>query len=149
MDLMKKLEFTNPVQKKRYDLLLPKGIPRYVRIYDNEGKTADCYTCVFGGRYTRKTGGSYWYSSFSVDPFHPQGIGQHGDSPTQIDVAPGAWSGVSIGRMCHLGRRIKFEDLPENGQKFVMQDYLYLNDFTDEHGKICDFKPLSVKRNAN
>lgn len=34
----------------------------------------------------------------------------------------------------HLGKKIKFADLPEDCQKLVMKDYLYLWDFTDEDG---------------
>jgi hypothetical protein len=40
--------------------LMPNGVPKYVRVYDNGGKSFDRYTVVFTGRYTHKTGGACW-----------------------------------------------------------------------------------------
>lgn len=111
------------MNKKRKDAFLPKGIPRYIRLYDND-KTADRYTCVFTGRYRHNTGGSFWYLGMSTMPFHPQGIGQHGEHHKQIDRP-------TYG---HLGKKIAWADLPEDCQKFIMTNYLYLWDFTDEDG---------------
>ena len=45
----------NKKQQKRYNNLLPEGKPRYIRCYDNNGKSFDQYTVVFTGRYTNKT----------------------------------------------------------------------------------------------
>jgi len=114
-------------QKKidRKNALVPNGIPRYVRCYDNGGTSADRYTVVFTGRYTHKTNGGFWYLGMSTNPFHPQGIGQHGDSNSPIDTPS----------YKHLGKKIKFTDLTAECQKLVLQDYLYLWDFTDENGK--------------
>lgn len=106
--------------------LLPNGIPRYIRCYDNGGESADSYTVVFTGRYTQKTGNEFWYLGMSANPFHPQGIGSHGSSPRPIDTPS----------YKHLGKKIKFNDLPEDCQKLVIQDYLYLWDFTDEQGNV-------------
>lgn len=138
---MSLIKFKTKRQQDRYNRLLPDGIPKKVRIYDNGGSgvengTVDRYTCVFTGSYKRNTGGVHWYIGFSAYPFHPQGVGHHGESHTQIDVKPGSWAGPSIGKKCHLGTRIRYEDLPEDGQKFVMQDYLYLWSFTDDNGKL-------------
>jgi hypothetical protein len=123
--------------QKRLQTFLPKGVPKFVRIYDY-GEFGDRYTCVFTGKYRHNTGGSYWYLGFSAYPFHPQGMGYHGERRRPIDVAPGAWSGPAIGKKSHLGTRIKFEDLPEDGKKFVLQEYLYLFSFTDEDGKFIN-----------
>lgn len=117
-------------QAERKASLFPNGKPKMVRCYDNGGPekkdgTSDRYTVVFTGHYKHKTGGEHWYVGMSGAPFHPQGIGQHGSSRTQVDYP-------TYG---HLGKKIKFEDLPEDCQKLVIQDYLYLWDFTDEHGK--------------
>lgn len=98
---------------QRTESLLPKGLPRYVRCYDNGGETADRYTVVFTGRYTQKTGGEHWYLGMSGNPFHPQGIGMHGSSRTQIDSP-------SYG---HLGKKVKFEDLTKECQECVLQTY--------------------------
>jgi len=135
-----KIKFKTKKQKDRYDRLCPNGIPRYVRIYDNGGPevekgSIDRYTCVFTGNYTSRTGRRHWYLAFNGSPFHPQGFGQHGESERQIDVIGGSWGGPSIGKKCHLGTRIRFEDLTEDGKKFVIQNYLYIWDFVDDDHK--------------
>jgi len=116
--------------KERAERLVPNGVPRYIRCYDNGGADAkngsfDRYTVVFTGRYTHKTNGAFWYVGMSGNPFHPQGFGQHGETNHQPCDRP------SYG---HLGKKIKFEDLPKDCQKLVMDDYLYLWDFTDDKG---------------
>jgi hypothetical protein len=60
----------------------------------------------------------------SADPFHPQGFGQWGSTKERAaDCSPGSWAGPSIGRKCHLGRRIAFVDLPPDCRKLVLSDY--------------------------
>lgn len=106
---------------ERKESLMPNGIPRYIRCYDNsksENATLDCYTVVFTGRYRHKTGGEFWHLSMNSAPFHPQGIGMHGSSPTQIDTP-------TYG---HLGKKIPYCDLPDDCRKLVKQDYKYLWD---------------------
>ena len=106
--------------------LLPNGKPKYIRVYDQE-EAIDRYTVVFTGRYTSKTGGEHWYVGMNARPFHPQGYGQHGGSRDIIDAPNGKWP-PAIGRKCHLGKRIEWEDLPPDCQKLVMQDYCNLWD---------------------
>lgn len=113
-------------QYKRKLSLVPNGIPKYVRCYDNGGETLDRYTVVFSGNYTHKTNRAHWYVGMNAAPFHPQGIGQHGESEFQCVDRP------TYG---HLGNKIQFESLPEDCKTCVMQTYLYLWDFTDENGK--------------
>lgn len=113
--------------KKRRESLLPGGIPRYVRCYDNGGETADRYTAVFSGRHaSARIDRVFPYLGMSAAPFHPQGFGQHGetrDKPCDVD----RWGfPAAMGRKNHLGRRIPFADLPEDCRKLVMQDYLEL-----------------------
>jgi hypothetical protein len=103
-------------QQDRLYRLMPSGVPRYVRCYDNGGETADRYTVVYTGRY-RGRGGCF-YLGMNAAPFHPQGIGQHGESDRPIDRP-------SYG---HLGKRIAFEELPPDCQKAVLQDYRELWD---------------------
>ncbi len=83
--------------------------PRWIRCYDNGGKTADRYIVVF-------TKGKRVYLSMNREPFHPQGIGMHGE-----------WNKGenSIDRPTygHLGKKIAFNQLPEDCQKLVRQDY--------------------------
>lgn len=97
----------------REESLMPFGRPRYIRCYDNGGKTFDRFTVVYTGRYRHKTGGSFLYVGMSEHPFHPQGFGQHGESHTQIDYPSGT----------HLGKRIPFTALPPDCQKLVLRDY--------------------------
>ena len=113
-------------QKKidRKNALVPNGVPRYIRCYDNGGASADRYTVVFTGRYTHKTNGAFWYLGMSTDPCHPMGIGSHGDSKRPIDTPT----------YSHLGKKIKFTDLTPECQKLVLGDYLDLWDLT-ENGK--------------
>lgn len=106
---------------ERKNNLLPDGKPRYIRCYDNNGETADRYTVIFTGRYTYKTGGAFWNLAMSANPFDPQGIGQHGESEDIIDYPS----------YKHLGKKIKFENLPEDCQKLVLSDYVYLWDIKD------------------
>ena len=111
----------------RIQALLPNGLPRYVRCYDNGGKTFDRYTVVFSGHYrkSQKSGGmrdAFQYVGMSEHPFHPQGFGQHGESERQIDVNKSGFA-PAIGRSNHLGNRILFVELPADCQKFVLRDY--------------------------
>lgn len=115
--------------KKRLESLLPGGIPRYVRCYDNGGETADRYTVVFCGRHTAaRIDRVFPYVGMSSRPFHPQGFGQHGetrDKPCDVD----RWGfPPAMGRTGHLGKRIPFADLPDDCRKLVMGDYLELWD---------------------
>ena len=103
----------NKRDKERAERLLPNGKPRYIRCYDNNGETFDRYTVVFTGHYTHKTDRQHLFVGMSENPYHPMGFGQHGESDTQIDYP-------TYG---HLGKKIKFEDLPEHCQQLVMDDY--------------------------
>jgi len=102
----------NAKQIERRERLLPNGKPKYVRCYDNGGKTFDRYTVVFTGRYNK--GGRYFeYLGMSAHPFHPQGFGQHGESNLPIDRPI----------YSHLGKKITFDQLPEDCKLCVLQDY--------------------------
>lgn len=115
-------------QKLRTARLLLKGIPRYVRCYDNGGPdhlgTIDRYTAVFAKKsITEDRPLAFAYIGMSGSPFHPQGFGQHGESKgCPADAFDGKWP-PAIGRKNHLGTRIAFQDLPTDCQKLVLQDY--------------------------
>ncbi|HNC58613.1 MAG TPA: hypothetical protein PLP33_24510 [Leptospiraceae bacterium] len=105
--------------------LIPNGIPRWIRVYDNGGESIDRYTVVF----TKKIPGysKFWYPYLAMSsfPYHPQGFGQHGESQYKtIDVNKWGFS-PALGKKNHLGTRIKFEDLPEDCQKLTINDYRY------------------------
>jgi len=106
--------------QERIHALMPAGIPKYVRVYDNMGETQDRYTVCFGGNYTSLTGRRFWYLGMSSAPFHPLGIGQHGESRFPIDK-PG---------YKHLGRKIAFENLPKDCKTATIQTYRHLWDIS-------------------
>lgn len=97
----------------RAERLMPNGIPRHVRIYDNGGATADRYTVIFSGRWKGRRPGWTFLLAMSAKPFHPQGIGLHDEIRGEIDRP----------RYSHLGKKIRFQDLPEDCQRAVLTDY--------------------------
>lgn len=105
---------------------MPGGMPRYVRVYDNGGKTFDRYTVVYTGRAAVDRTGvvAQWpYVGMSEFPFSPQGVGQHGFSEhRQCDLNKHGWP-KQIGSTCHLGKRIEFIKLPKDCRDLVMADY--------------------------
>lgn len=116
-------------QQARKDRLMPNGIPKYVRCYDNGGESADRYTVVYSGKYRtvglkrgERINSWFQYVGMSENPFHPQGFGQHGEHPTLIDVDKWGFP-PAMGRKNHLGKRIPFSQLPPDCQKLVLRDY--------------------------
>ena len=71
-------------------------------IYDNGGETFDRFTVY----YDEMERGYYNGRGMSEHPFHPQGFGQ---------CIAGA-----IGK--HNGKRIQFDELPEDCQKLIKSD---------------------------
>lgn len=113
------------MEKSRRERLIPNEVPRYVRIYDNGGETADRYTVVFTKKRMNKGcfappyhRGQFLYIGMGGSPFHPQGFCQHGESQELIDRPTSS----------HLGKRIKFDDLPDDCKKVVLDNYTYLWD---------------------
>lgn len=98
--------------------------PRYVRCYDNGGKTCDRYTVVFTGRYKNRTGGEFVYLTMNERPYHPQGFAQHGFSDELIDRP----------KYAHIGKRIRFEELPPDCQTLVRDRYNALWNIKGEQG---------------
>jgi len=96
---------------------MPKGIPRYVRIYDKGEDQIDRYTVVYTGRYRNtipcQVQSPFLYTGMSVNPYHPQGVGHHGESDSLIDRPTYA----------HLGKPIAFADLPIRCRDLVRWDY--------------------------
>lgn len=106
--------------KTRLETLMPNGVPKYIRAYDNGGESADRYTVVYTGKYRGK--GNFQYVGMSANPFHPQGVGMHGEHWQQIDTNKSGFA-PAMGRKCHLGKRIPFVELPPDCQKLVLRDY--------------------------
>ena len=80
---------------------------RPIRCYDNGGKTADRYTVIYMDEPedSRRT---YACLGMNHEPFHPQGICQHGIA--------------MVGK--HLGKRIWFAELPADCQSSVRADLI-------------------------
>lgn len=81
-----------------------------LRIYDNGGKTFDRYTCVpprWAHKYRENPPFLFDAIGSSEHPFHPQGFGMH------VTAAPGP----------HLGKRIHWDELPADVQKFARQSF--------------------------
>lgn len=97
--------------KHRNERLLVRGNPKYVRCYDNGGRSFDRYTVVFTGHYRNRKGCDYL--GMSAHPCHPQGFGQHGWAPHIIDRPAHR----------HLGKRVGYDQLPEECRALVMSDY--------------------------
>jgi hypothetical protein len=109
---------------------MPKGIPKYVRCYDNGGRSFDRYTVLLTGKAPVLRCGNqteYPYIGMSEHPFHPQGFGQHGGHSQPVDTLRPGKSGwfwpPAMGRKNHLGKRIPFSELPPDCQKLVIMDY--------------------------
>lgn len=77
---------------------------KILEIRDNEGKTCDRYTVVYDT--IGDNAGNYDALAMSEKPFHPVGFGQH------VSAQPGE----------HLGKLIKFSDLPDDCQRLVISD---------------------------
>lgn len=75
-------------------------------IYDNGGATFDRYTAVYLNQPERSTSGRMFACyGMSADPFSPLGFAQH--------------STAQLGK--HLGRRIRFDQLPKDVQRAINQ----------------------------
>ena len=99
------------------------GDPRYMTIYDNggtdkDGGTIDRYTVVFTRSLGEKSDSYYFYLGMNESPFYAQGFGQHGESRFRIDKPT----------YKHLGKRIRFSQMPTDCQKAALQDYIQLYD---------------------
>ncbi|MBB4861510.1 hypothetical protein HNP46_000321 [Pseudomonas nitritireducens] len=80
-----------------------------LRIYDNGGASYDRYTMVpprWAKEY-RDRNGDFESITSNEHPFHPTGFGQH------CTAEPGP----------HLGKRIHWDMLPPDAQRFARQDY--------------------------
>lgn len=103
------------MKNTKQNRLMPDGIPRYIRCYDNGGETFDRYTVVFTKKRQQVTKGigQFLYVGMSDEPFSAQGFGQHGESDELIDRP----------KYSHLGKKISFKDLPHDCQVLVINDY--------------------------
>lgn len=82
-----------------------------LRCYDNGGRSFDRYTIVpprwAGEDYRERAPGTWLAIASSESPFSPQGFGQH------CSAMPGP----------HLGRRVRWDSLPGDVQRFARQSF--------------------------
>lgn len=126
-------------QKERVDKFIPNGTPRWVRVYDSGEEFNDRYTVVYTGRYRHNTGGVFWYIGMNS-----YGCGCHGEHTRQIDVKDGF--PPAIGRKNHLGKRIKWDDLPEDCKKFALSTYKDLWNLNFEY--TADYVVFNIREAA-
>ena len=113
--------------------LMPNGIPRWIRIYDNGGETADRYCVVYTGNYNTDTPRLHHFVTMSPCPYSPLGVCIHDCDSTIIDSTPTRWGGVKVGSTHPvLGKRIKFDDLNEDCKRVVLEDYESIWNITGE-----------------
>ena len=105
---------------ERTNILMPAGIPKWIRCYDLGEQQNDRYTVVFTKKRTAsiRDGGQFSYVSMNASPYHPLGIACHGAHSHPIDRP--AYS--------HLGKPTEFDDLPTDCRKLVVSDYCELWD---------------------
>lgn len=91
------------------EIELLKKINKSIRIYDNGGKTFDRFTAVWINRpYSTNKGDKLREClGMSERPFSPLGFCMYG--------------GAMLGR--HLGKKITFEQLPDDCQKAIINDF--------------------------
>lgn len=99
----------NSKLEERRSRLMPGGVPRWIRVFDNGGKTFDRYTVVFSHAHSFGFQGVTVGVGMSEHPYHPQGFGQHFEYPNHP---------VQSG-----GKRISFNDLPPDCKRLVIDDY--------------------------
>jgi hypothetical protein len=85
---------------------------RKVSAWDDGPDVGDRWTVVYLDEVDER--GNVPYLAMSAYPFHPQGIGQHGE----MQIGDVAYKG----RGGAFAKRIRFADLPEDCQKAVIQD---------------------------
>lgn len=87
---------------------------REIRLYDTGDNVYDRFTCVYMDEPESRND-LFCSVGMSEHPFHPQGFGQHGSA--------------AVGS--HLGKRIRFTDLPTDCQKLVARDLMLKIDEND------------------
>lgn len=111
----------------RWQKFFPDGeTPRYVRCYDNDGKSADRYFVVYTGRLPKPYRGGCFGVSMNGKPFHPQyGISLHCEFSPSVNSDQTCYDSPKYG---HIGSKINFKDLPEDCRLGVLLDYCGLWD---------------------
>ncbi len=83
----------------------------------------DRYTVVFAGNFPGRDCRCH-YVGMSTHPYHPQGFGQHEDSPKIIDANKSGFTPAVGGLAPFRARRITWAQLPPDCQKVVRNTYI-------------------------
>ena len=116
--------------------LVSKGvrINDRVRIYVG-GTDLNDYSVLFTGRYRHLTENKFVLLHMFDDLNGPRSMHTDREEDYHLMVfdhqcdtlgdggVPIRWGGVSMGRRCHLGKRIPFEKLPRHCQEKVLAEY--------------------------
>jgi hypothetical protein len=123
---------------------MEKNEYRWLRIYDNPN-FCDRFTVIFTNR--KKQLGYIPVLAMGYDMSSPLGFCQHTDYQYQIDVDKWGWP-PKIGKSNHLGKRIKLEDLPEEHQKFIKNEYNdYWNKTASKLTNVIEKKLINETKN--
>lgn len=103
-------------KQQRKENLMPNGQPKWIRCYDYGGESLDRYTVVYTkiSILPKGQGSCFLYVGMSENPYAPNGFGQHGES---------MYKPIDRPTYSQLGKKIKFDDLPDNCKKLVIADY--------------------------
>lgn len=105
-----------------------------IKVYDAGHRMIDRYTVIFMNE--KHENGDFNYLGMSEHPTHPQGVAMHGE------CKPGR----------HLGRRIKFDQLPVDCRNLVLKEYTETvkNKYFLRMGSdyLSDAKPYKTKKAA-
>jgi hypothetical protein len=86
------------------------------RIYESRDDVADRFTILDSRPQSQRGERWYNYGGFGPYPFHPQGVGMHGEMKEKD------YYGHVAEYFRGLGKRIKGDDLPtDQAKKFVLQ----------------------------
>lgn len=99
---------TERMKRERQSGVSVGSKPSNIRIYDNGGETADRFTIVNTRPFVVRGVRYYHYAGSSEDPYHPQGVGQSGESRLHPYTKQ---RGETTPR---------WEDLPPNVRKFAL-----------------------------
>ena len=88
--------------------IMVDGKRKVCRIFDGGDAFADRYTIAFKGYFLPGHGMVYPYLASGSSPFHPMGFGQYGENNIFMTGH-------------HLGKRVSFDSLPIDVQKFILQ----------------------------
>ena len=95
-------------QQAQAEITVPDAekINASIQAFDFGESAIDRYTVVYMGAPIPRKPGQFMAVGMNAHPSHPMGFGQH------VECAPGE----------HLGRSIRFQDLPPDCQRLVRRD---------------------------